>query len=278
LAAGAIQNGGAPPRPESGQFLMALNNHDQAQIRQYLLGKLSAAEQEKIEERLMVEDELFDELEASKDELVEDYQAGDLARREREWFESHYLASAEGRQRHAYALTMDHLRQQRADPVYVPAPVPKPTLFERLRQFATTQPWAFGAVASVILVAVIGFVAIRLTSQSQAQVFEATLTSAAVKRGGEAPPPPTRIQLPPNTTQLKLHLPLPKPAPANTRYTAVLDDRVNTKNVEIVAFESESVTVSIPRKELPRGWYTLELTATNPSGNVQQLSYPFDVE
>src|SRR4051812_3346878 len=123
---------------------MALNTHDQEQIRQYLLGKLSGVEQEKIDERLMVEDELFDEFEASKDELVEEYCAGDLARTERKWFESHYLASAEGRQRYAFALTMDHMTRRQRRPVHVPAPVPRPNFFERIQQFATAQPWAFG--------------------------------------------------------------------------------------------------------------------------------------
>ena len=42
---------------------MALSDHDQVQIREYLLGKLTDDEQEKIEERLMVEDDLFEELE-----------------------------------------------------------------------------------------------------------------------------------------------------------------------------------------------------------------------
>jgi anti-sigma-K factor RskA len=46
---------------------MALNNGDQVQLRDYLLGRLSGDEQQKIEERLMVEDELFEEFVASKD-------------------------------------------------------------------------------------------------------------------------------------------------------------------------------------------------------------------
>lgn len=257
---------------------MALNTRDQQQIRQYLLGKLSETEQEKIDERLMVEDELFDEFEASKDELVEEYRAGDLDHTEREWFENHYLASAEGRQRYAFASTMDHLTRRQRRPVRVPPPVPKPNFFERIQQFATVQPWAFGIAASVVLVLLVGVIAIRFTSQSQGQVFEATLTNVNVKRGGEAGPPPPTIHLPANTTQVKLRLQLQKPAPANTRYTALLDDRVNTNNVDIVASDAESVTVSIPRKQLPSGWYTLELTATTANGNVQQLSYPFNVE
>ena len=72
---------------------MALNNHDEARIRDYLLGHLSDEEQEKIEERLMTEDDLFEELEISKGELIEEYRAGELSRNDHEWFAEHYLAS-----------------------------------------------------------------------------------------------------------------------------------------------------------------------------------------
>jgi hypothetical protein len=256
---------------------MVLNNHDQAQIRQYLLGKLDDAEQEKIEERLMVEDDLFDEFEASKDELVEEYCAGDLDRPEREWFASHYLASPEGRERHAFALTIEHMRRRNPEPRTV-VTVDRPSFFEWLRQIANVRPWAFGAAASVVLVLFVGYIAIRLIPPRQGQVFEATLTSTPAKRGDGEGPPRTILQVPANTDQLKLRLQLPKPAPAGTRYTAELDDRVNTSAVAVVGSDAQSVTVLIPRKQLPRNWYSVELITTPPSGNVQRLSYPFTVE
>jgi hypothetical protein len=255
---------------------MALNNHDQAQIRQYLLGKLSEAEQEKIEERLMVEDELFDEFEASKDELVEEYCAGDLGRAERDWFENHYLASTEGRQRQAFALTMDHyMRRHASDPAPPPVTPVRLTLFERFATFVRTQPWAVATATSMVLVVAVAFIWSR---NSQGQIYEATLSSASLKRGGDEVPPPTKIQLPPNTGQVKLHLQLLKPAPAGTTYTATLADQVNTNKVTVESIEPDSVTVSIPRRQLPPAWYMLDLTATTPNRNVQTFSYSFIVE
>jgi hypothetical protein len=256
---------------------MALNNHDQAQIRQYLLGKLSEAEQEKIEERLMVDDELFDEFEASKDELVEEYCAGDLGRAERDWFENHYLASTEGRQRQAFTMTMDHyLRRQAADPAPRPvSPVQPPTFFERFATFVRTQPWAVATATAMVLVVAVAFIWSR---NSQGQIYEATLRFTSLKRGGDEVPPPTKIQLPPNTGQVKFHLQLPKPAAAGTTYTATLSDQVNTNNVTVESIEPDSVTVSIPRRQLSRAWYMLDLTATTPNRNVQTFSYSFIVE
>ena len=257
---------------------MALNNHDQAQIREYLLGKLTEAEQEKIEERLLLDDELFDEFEVSKDELVEEYCAGELGQAERKWFEEHFLATQEGRQRRAFAVAMDCLHQ--------PVPIkqtepqlhdePARTLLERLGDFLKTQRWAVATVAAVIVLAVV-FGGMRFMSRGGGQTFNATLTASALRRGSEGPLP-DKIHLPPNTKQLQLRLELPKPAAAGTRYKAEVDDRVKTKPVEIVASDAQSVTVMIPTELIPRGEYSLQLTTTTPDGTQQELAYLFNVD
>ena len=256
---------------------MALNNHDQAQIREYLLGKLTEAEQEKIEERLMLEDEFFDEFEVSKDELVEEYCAGELGQAERKWFEEHFLASAEGRQRRAFAVAMDCLRQ--------PVPIEQPqrpglhdkrTLFERIAAFIKGQPWAVATIAAVIVLAVV-FGGLRISSRGGGQTFNATLTTSALRRGSEGPAP-DKLHLPPNTNKLQLLLELPKPATAGARYQAQLDDRVKTRPVELAGSDSQSVTVIIPTELTPRGEYSIQLTLTTPDGTTQELSYLFNVD
>src|SRR5687768_11371833 len=112
---------------------MALSNNDLGKIRDYLLGRLSEEEQERIEERLMVEDDFFEELEISKGELIEEYHAGELSPDEHEWLQRHYLATHEGKQRHTFALALDSIER----PVTLPAP--KPTLLDRLRSLFKTQ-------------------------------------------------------------------------------------------------------------------------------------------
>jgi len=87
---------------------MALNDHDQARIREYLLDKLSDDEREKIEERLMVEDALFEELEILKGELVEEYREGELTGSDRESFEDGFLSSQDGRQRQLFEWRSTH--------------------------------------------------------------------------------------------------------------------------------------------------------------------------
>src|SRR5215213_1519407 len=129
---------------------MALNDQDQARVRDYLLGHLSDEEQDKIEERLMTEDDLFDELEISKGELIEEYCGGELSRNEHEWFEQHYLASADGKQTHAVAVALNTVK--------CPIPAPrKLTWFERLQNFLKVHRWAVAAATSAaVLIIVVG--------------------------------------------------------------------------------------------------------------------------
>src|SRR5690349_12226288 len=118
---------------------MALSDNDQTRIREYLLGNLSEEDQQTIEERLMVEDDLYEELEISKVELIEEYRSGELAGKERSWFEQNYLATTEGRERHAFIAALECFQR--------PSPQPQRlTLFERLRSSLAAPRWAFAPV------------------------------------------------------------------------------------------------------------------------------------
>ncbi|HJT67127.1 MAG TPA: hypothetical protein VJ749_11770 [Pyrinomonadaceae bacterium] len=264
---------------------MALNHHDQGQLREYLLGKLSDAEQEKIEERLMVEDQLFDEFEASKDELVEEYCAGELGSTERQFFEEHFLRSVDGQQRRAFVLAMDYLQSRQPVTIDEPQPVtlpidppdPRPGIFQRLKDLFANQPWATATATAMVLIvaAVIGINQFR--SRPAGQTFATMLQSYNQNRGEETDAI-NRIKLPANTAFLKLRLKLPKPAVAGTRYQAVLDDRINKKPLDVVESDSESATVVIPADLIPNRPYAVKLTITNPDGTEREPSYRFLIE
>ena len=271
---------------------MALSNDDQAQIRGYLLGKLSDQEQQKMEERLMVEDELFDEFEVSKDELIEDYHAGELSHNERRWLEDHLLASVEGRQRHAFALTMESFCQ----PVRPVHEAPGVNWFARFKSLFRTQPlavgrgssmtlvqpWILAVLTSVVVVALIGvLVGPRMFSGRGGITFEGPALAINVsKRGSDEGTLPKKIKLPDNASRLKLRLLLPKDAIAATRYEAELDDRINTKPAEIAEFNNEAVSVVIPTDQIPRGEYQLKVTAVDANGTPHAIpgEYFFNIE
>lgn len=68
-------------------------------IRRFLLGELSdEGERRRVEERLLLDDEYFREVQAAEDDLIEEYLGGALAPGEREQFERHFMAAPEQRE------------------------------------------------------------------------------------------------------------------------------------------------------------------------------------
>jgi anti-sigma factor RsiW len=68
------------------------------EIRQYLLGDLSPAEEEQIETTWFRQPELLARVELARDDLADDYAAGRLSKADREKFERRLLATDEGRE------------------------------------------------------------------------------------------------------------------------------------------------------------------------------------
>jgi len=249
---------------------MTLTNKDQTKVRDYLLGYLSEDEQEKIEERLMTDDEFFDELEISKNELIEEYRAGDLTADEAQRFGSGYLASAEGRSDYTFALALDSIEK--------PAPVPKSAnFFDPLISFFTPPRLKFAGVAlSALLVIVIAALILRPGPQKSLAL---TLTSTAARRNASDP----KIQIvtiSPDVRELRVTLTLPQSASQSTNYRAELDDRSQIKDVTLAGHDADSVVAVIPASQLPAGYYALRLYEVKSDGKQQRIpgDYYFMVE
>lgn len=242
---------------------MALSNHDQAKIRDYLLGNLGDEEQQQLEERLMTEDALFEELEIAKGELIEEYRGGELTPKEHRWFELNYLASPEGKHSYSFIAALECLER--------PAPAPQPvSLRERFLSFIKTPGWALPTAATAVLAVVIAMVLIgRMTPQTS---FAVTLTNSALSRGtGDDNSLPVKITLPANAGEVKASLPLPKTFPPQTSFRALLDNRTEKTPVKVDAHTDKIVTVVIPAKQLPHGEYALELTAILVDGKEEAI-------
>jgi hypothetical protein len=240
--------------------MMPLSDHDQAKIREYLLGRLSEAEQEKIEERLMVEDDLFEELEILKGELIEEYREGELTRKDRESFEGGFLSSREGRERQAFAIAMGCLAQHHQ---------PQPAgVLERLAIFFRKPQWAVatGALAVLMIAAIVW-----VRSPQQPSKFVAiTLTSSAVTRSaGDTQYP--RITIPPDASELRISLTLPQPATPGARYRVELDNRRNRTSIQPSGEDANSVSVVIPASQVPAGFYAVVVYEIKANGTEQQI-------
>ncbi len=249
---------------------MALNNDDQRRIREYLLGILTEDEQHKIEERLMLEDDLLEELEISKGELVEEYCAAELSREEHQWFEQHYLASPEGRQRYALALTLDRSELPALEPS------PRPTFFEQFQTLLTQRPWLVATVAAAATFLIVA--AIFLSRSTDQTVVGPTLASNIINR--EQGSLPSRITIPSNAKEIKFRLLIPRDSLPTSKYRAELDNKTEVKPVEVLEYDREGVWVVVPVAQLPHGEYSLKLVAISAEGTEREIpgDYLFNVE
>lgn len=250
---------------------MAVSDRDHTRIREYLLGHLNDEELEKLEERLVLEDDLSEELEISKGELTEQYCSGELTQKESQWFGTHYLATSEGRYEHELTLALECLES--------PSPEPKkPTFGEKLKSLFKTRSWALATASALGLVVVASLY--YFPRSSNQPVYPITLTNTMLTRDSQNNSPlPEKVTLPSNTSYLRASLKLPKQFPSGTRFEAVLDNRIDRKPVNVVEENQDVVTVSIPAGELPKGEYALELTAIRIDGVKEEIpgSYRFSV-
>jgi len=255
---------------------MALNNRDQERIRKYLLGQLDDEEQQKIEDRLMLENDLFEELEISKGEIIGEYYAGELTAKERDWLEQHFLASPEGKSRRRFALALKQSKQKHLQSV---------TRIERIRNWFPdlwrSQPSAVVAIASAAVVLIVAGVVLRVTigtSQSTSGKFLAlTLTNSSGTRA-EDTGPTARVSLPASVDELRITLVLPVSSPLASSYRVEAVDGINT--LSIAGSNTNSVSLTIPAAQLRRGQYALRLYAIKADGTEERIpgNYFFTVE
>ncbi|HSB10807.1 MAG TPA: hypothetical protein VLM38_15065, partial [Blastocatellia bacterium] len=85
---------------------MNQEGNDDGDLRRYLLGELNEAEQQRLEERLLTERELFDLLPVIEDELVDDYLGGQLSSDERGRFESYFVSTPDRRRKLSFAMAL----------------------------------------------------------------------------------------------------------------------------------------------------------------------------
>lgn len=79
---------------------MSEETHEIAEIRKYLLGDIKAEdERRKIEERLMLNEDYFEEILIEEEELIQDYVDGQLSAKERQSFERHFFICEERQQK-----------------------------------------------------------------------------------------------------------------------------------------------------------------------------------
>src|SRR2546422_871276 len=113
----------------------------QGNIKKYLLGQLAGADLEEIEQRVLTDDEFYEEVQIMEDELVDEYVNAELSPDERRLFEKNFLADPESRHKLRLGRALDrHLSAQ-----------PSKFALESSKPFAL--PWAAQVFSSPLRIA-----------------------------------------------------------------------------------------------------------------------------
>ena len=131
---------------------MSLQSVNGGSLRRYLLGELSEQEREQVEQRLMTDDDLYQQLMVAEDELIDEYISGALPDQDREKFGRTFLRVPELRQDVRFTAA---LRRHALKTVPQPAPrgshsPPRFSPFDWLRKFFMRPALGFAFAAAFV--------------------------------------------------------------------------------------------------------------------------------
>ena len=129
---------------------MALDSKDREEVRLYLLGRLKPEHlSELLEERIMTEQDYYEELLVIEDEVIDQYLANELSRDEREAFEQYFLRTPERARKLSFARAFT--KYVAAAPKVAPTPAPVRPGFREIFRHLFAAPIRVAAVALVLI-------------------------------------------------------------------------------------------------------------------------------
>ena len=170
---------------------MAHETSDSNTIRSYLLGTLAPDEQQRVEERLLTDEDFFLALQAEEDELIDDYLSGALTAAERAQGERLFLALPERRRKLTFAKSLRRYIAAHAPAPPAPDPVGGRFAFFQ-RPFATlfqSQTRGLAVAACCLLLITCGAVWLGLRSW-QGRDETARREQSAPNTGSQTAPTP----------------------------------------------------------------------------------------
>ena len=243
------------------------------QIKQYLLGQLAEADEERVELRLMSDPAFSDEFDIVVDEIATLYVSGKFQDDEKRRVEQYFLRSPERRLKAQFICEL--LSQIDPKPEPEPAVVSRgqATAWQRISSHWTAQPAAFRPAIMFAVLLIVGglvFYVISLNSTPTYATLELSMTSADRSVGTQIKG--IRLDRRVNGLRIKLNLPTPR-AP---QYRASLQgERVSLPQLTIEAEDAVSMTVLVPRDQITPGTYAIELTETS-NGSEKAISGAYE--
>jgi hypothetical protein len=266
---------------------------DQNQIRSYLLGRLSEAERELIEDKIFAEPAFFDRVRMTEEELLEDYVFKVLPPADAKEVANRLMRTPEQIQRwqiNAALKTFSDAQKRAAQPtVAIPTP---PVPADRV----TYSPWRWAIAASVLVVVGIGIWFFRATSLEQRVAslnvpgaitntqadFGVELPALRFRSDVQAATPEQRVAVPKGVAVVQIRLPVE--VSAYSKYHAALirepDSTLFTLNdrVVIASGNQKLLVVRVPADALVPGEYRLLVKGVTDDARVDDLgTYSFTI-
>jgi anti-sigma-K factor RskA len=225
-------------------------------IRQYLLGSLNDDQKQAVEERLLTDTEFFEELEIVEDELVDEFLADDLTETERDRFQRYFMAAPDRQRNLRFAQAM---RRQ----VTPPPPTPTP--------WWNSQSYFVRAAAAVVLVTILAGLLWIFRSGAVSEPKLATLTLTISDSDRSTGANVTNAKR--NVDEFRIVLKLPDATAPASRYRVELTTATGeSRPLEIVKQDAQSVSVVIPTNTLSPGLHAIRLYAISAEGAEQRLN------
>jgi hypothetical protein len=255
-------------------------------MRDYLLGTLPPDKQAALEERILSDRDVYDEVVAVEDELIDQYVAGNLSTLEQHRFETHFLITPERQKKLGFGRLLKRYMNDKSPAV---ATVDFP-----IRTLAPRQPFFFGMfggspvlafsmlVAACLGIVVLGWFLIRSSHMESArrpaqQTIVVTLAPGSIRSEGAT----QKLIAPSKGTDVKLELEVADDDFRN--YEAQLfREREHLQTRSGLKAEPRGnhkvVPVDVAGEALTPGDYQLKLSGVSDTGQTELIDrYSFRV-
>lgn len=262
---------------------MEQNLEDNNLIQRYLLAELDEEMRQRLEERLMTDNEYFEELLVAEDELIDSYLSNALPPGDKEKFEGHFLSTPERRRKMSFARTLRKYIVAKEEELTVPAGIDNSSASRKrflFPSFGFRNPIAGFSVAAALLLMVIGVSWLILREQraenpsrpgNGGNVLAVNLTAGGVRSEGER----NRITIPANTNIVEFRLEIAFDEYKNYRAIIQTDTGSEVFSLDQLAAEKNGservVIVPTPAKTLRPGDYQLKLSGLAAGGELEDI-------
>jgi len=266
-----------------------LNSDDanlQQTVRQYLLGRLAPEDSSQAEERLLTDDNFYQELLAGEDDLIDEYLSGELSAPEQKLFEDFFMTTPERHEKLRFGRGLKKYVNQagavRASATITEPAEPSPSK----RGWFSFLPWqnptlSYSLAAALVVILIGGVIAIiwnvGIRPQPPGRLLAIELTSG-LSRGDDQIK--TFSVTSAETVELDLRI---DPSYDYQRYRGVLQtvdgtEKFQEDGAKINSPSGAIVALRIPARLLPPGSYSVKLSGLNRQGQYEDLGrYSFRV-